>query len=177
MIGELKLSAERARNVAIRNGLQPTTFVPAAPKARAPLVERDATGVVTAVLPTGLARIERLARQGAPLQKVAASLGILLKHMKNLMGRTQGENAVRFAWEKGRGDFEHEVIKKLMKHGNKSFVPLIFVGKWVCGLQETGAQAAQIQNSVTLMLPRPRTRAEFFSMMQIPDPREEAAAA
>lgn len=142
MIGQRKLAEERARNVAIRNGLQPAAYVRSAPKAKAPLVERDDKGAVMAVSPAGLARIERLARQGAPMQKVAASLGMLLKHFKNLMGRTQGENAVRFAWEKGRGDFEHDVIKKLMKHGNKSFVPLIFVGKSVCGLQETGAQAA-----------------------------------
>lgn len=144
------------------------------PKAKEPAayVERDADGQIVRLTDDGLNLVERLARQGAPQSKIAASLGILQKQFKNLLGGNRGDNAIRFAWERGQGDYEFSMVKLLMKHGKTSFVPVIYLSKSRLGWTEDAKQAsAQIQNNVVLQLPKSRTRAEYFAMLGIPDPK------
>jgi hypothetical protein len=173
------LAQQRRLNVIKRGGVPPEDLRPTArvlkPKVVETLVERDDTGAPTAIMPAGLAMVERLAGQGAPQSKIAARLGLLHKQFKNLLGAKNGDNDIRLAWERGHAEFEHDIVKKLLKHGKHSFVPLIFLGKARLGWVETGqAAAAQIQNNVQLVLPKSRTREEYFAMLGIVDPQSLA---
>lgn len=134
-------------------------------------VVRDERGEVTALSEDGLRLVERLASAGTPQMKIASSLSISMKKLKSLMAADRGESDVRLAWESGHGEFEMRMLKLLMKHAKKSFVAAIYLSKSRLGWADQGAAAAApIQNNVQLILPKSRTRADYFAMLGIVDP-------
>jgi hypothetical protein len=113
----------------------------------------------------GLAVVEATARAGGSQALCASSLGIALSTFKRVINESDGNNAVRLAFEKGKAELEFEVATLLLKQGRKgNTIALIFYSKSQLGW--TDAPQVNTQVGVQIVLPDSMDRESFAKRVE-----------
>lgn len=118
----------------------------------------------------GLQLVEKLARIGAPQGKIASELQIPVRRFKTIMERNNDDNSVRLAWERGHHDFEFEILQRLMRHGIKNPIPLLFVAKTQLEWRENTPPQQNIENRISLTLPQPMSKEQYYASLGLTGP-------
>jgi hypothetical protein len=118
----------------------------------------------------GLQLVEKLARIGAPQGKIASELKITVRRLKTIMERNSGDNPVRLAWERGHHDFEFEILQRLLRHGIKNPIPLLFVAKTQLEWRENTPPQQNIENRISLVLPQPMSKEQYYASLGLTGP-------
>ena len=123
---------------------------------RSQLVERN-NDVVT-VTESGLKLIEVLAKHGSTQNHIASQLGITQNTFKKILGRSDNDDSkARLAWERGRSMHEQDVVNRLLAHGLKNPISLIFYSKAKLGWREN-EPAPTVQSNIQISLPAAMSR-------------------
>jgi len=136
---------------------------------RSELVLRDAEGKPNGLSPSALELVERLAARASTQNFIAGRLGITAAAFKRLLGRADDEGPARLAWERGRAEHEQDVIRKLLAHGQKNVIALIFYSKAKLGFRENEIAAA-VESNIKIVLPRPMTEEEYYKTLGMTGP-------
>lgn len=136
---------------------------------RSQLVLRDADGKPDGLTASGLELVERLAARASTQNYIAGRLGITASAFKRLIGRTDDEGQPRLAWERGRAEHEQDVIRKLLAHGKKNVIALIFYSKAKLGFRENEAAPA-VESNIKIVLPRPMTEEQYYKTLGMNGP-------
>jgi hypothetical protein len=136
---------------------------------RSQLVLRDADGKPNGLTASGLELVERLAARAGTQNFIAGRLGITAGAFKRLLGRTEDENPTRLAWERGRSEHEQDVIRKLLAHGRKNVIALIFYSKAKLGFRENEPPPVADSN-IKIVLPRAFTEEEYYKSLGLTGP-------
>ena len=136
---------------------------------RSQLVLRDDDGKANGLTVSGLELVERLAARASTQNYIAGRLGITAGAFKRLLGRAEDENPTRLAWERGRSEHEQDVIRKLLAHGQKNVIALIFYSKAKLGFWEREPPPVADSN-IKIVLPRARSREEYNKSLGISGP-------
>jgi hypothetical protein len=132
-------------------------------------VLRDAEGKPNGLSPSALELVERLAARASTQNFIAGRLGITAAAFKRLLGRSDDEGPARLAWERGRAEHEQDVIRKLLAHGHKNVIALIFYSKAKLGFREN-EPAPTPESNIKIVLPRALTREEYYKSLGISGP-------
>jgi hypothetical protein len=135
---------------------------------RSQLVERN-NDVVT-VTESGLKLIEVLAKHGSTQNHIASQLGITQNSFRKILGRSDNDDSKpRLAWERGRSQHEQDVVNRLLAHGLKNPISLIFYSKAKLGWREN-EPAPTVQSNVQITYPAAMSCEEFYKMLGISGP-------
>ena len=136
---------------------------------RGELVLRDVEGKPTGLTASGLELVERLAARASTQNYIAGRLGITASAFKRLLGRTDDDGQARLAWERGRAEHEQDVIRKLLAHGQKNVIALIFYSKAKLGFRENEPTPA-VESNIKIVLPRPMTEEQYYKTLGMTGP-------
>jgi hypothetical protein len=126
----------------------------------------DATDVVT---PSGYQLVELMGANGASQASIAARLGLTHLRFKKLLAKQDGENELRYAWERGRGALEFEFASLLIAEARKGNVlALIYGSKALLNWTDQPAPA-QTNIGLQIQLPAAMDRESYLrSISQLP---------
>jgi len=144
---------------------------------RSELVVRDADGKSSGLTPAGLELVEKLAAKASTQNSIAGKLKITASAFRKLLGKADEETPARFAWEKGRGEHEQDIIKKLLMHGAKNPIALIYYSKAKLGWRENEAPSEASTSNIKIILPAPMSREDYYRMLGITGPVDAANVA
>jgi hypothetical protein len=136
---------------------------------RSDLIVRDNAGKPSGLTASGLQLVERLAKDGSTQNYIAGKLSVPQHVLKRLIGRAEEESPVRLAWERGRALHEQEVVRRMLEHGKKNVVGLIFYAKAKLGWKENEPPPA-VQNNIMLTMPQPMTKEQYYKSLGLEGP-------
>jgi hypothetical protein len=124
----------------------------------------DASDVVT---PSGYRLVEVMGANGASQASIAARLGVTHLRFKKLVAKQDGENELRYAYERGRGALEFEFASLLIAECRKGNVlALIYSSKALLNWSDQPAQV-QTNNGLTIVLPAAMDRESYLKSIQL----------
>jgi hypothetical protein len=136
---------------------------------RSELVVRGDDGKATGLTANGLQMVERLAMRGGSQNYIATKLGLTHGTFRKWLGRAEDETESRLAYERGRAQHEQDIINRLLAHGIKNPISLIFYSKAKLAWRENEPAPMQ-QNNISLVLPQPMSREQYYKSLGIEGP-------